>query len=80
MTESAPSNEALDALRTLTAFDTSPDGVDHDACVDWLFGRGSRRSGSRSRRTAATGGGRSSSRTGRRAASPDTSFSTGTTT
>jgi hypothetical protein len=39
MTESAPSNEALDALRTLTAFDTSPDGVDHDACVDWLFGR-----------------------------------------
>jgi acetylornithine deacetylase/succinyl-diaminopimelate desuccinylase-like protein len=49
MTESAPSNEALDALRTLTAFDTSPDGVDHDACVDWLFGA-SRRSGSRSRR------------------------------
>jgi acetylornithine deacetylase/succinyl-diaminopimelate desuccinylase-like protein len=23
-------------LRTLTAFDTSPDGVGHDACVDWL--------------------------------------------
>ncbi len=37
--ESRPSDEALDALRTLTAFDTSPDGTDHDACVEWLFGR-----------------------------------------
>lgn len=39
LAESAPSDEALDALRTLTAFDTSPAGDGHDACVEWLFGR-----------------------------------------
>lgn len=39
MPDSAPSGEALDALRTLTAFDTSPNGTDHDACVEWLSGR-----------------------------------------
>lgn len=36
LAESAPSEEALDALRTLTAFDTSPTGDGHDACVAWL--------------------------------------------
>jgi hypothetical protein len=34
--ESTPSDEALDALRALTAFDTSPNGAGHDACVEWL--------------------------------------------
>lgn len=39
LTESVPSDEALDALRTLTAFDTSPSGDGHDACVEWLVSR-----------------------------------------
>jgi len=34
-----PSSEALDALRALTAFDTSPRGADHKACVAWLSDR-----------------------------------------
>lgn len=37
--ESSPSDEALEALRTLTAFDTSPNGDGHDACVQWLGSR-----------------------------------------
>lgn len=37
--ECAPSDEALDALRALTAFDTSPSGDGHDACVAWLTSR-----------------------------------------
>jgi hypothetical protein len=37
--ESAPSEEALDALRALTTFDTSPKGDGHDACVEWLASR-----------------------------------------
>lgn len=34
--DAGPSLATLDALRTLIAFDTSPDGQDHDACVGWL--------------------------------------------
>ncbi len=37
--ESVPSDEALDILRALTAFDTRPDGDGHDACVAWLASR-----------------------------------------
>ncbi len=37
--ESRPADEALDDLRTLIAFDTSPDGDGHDACVAWLATR-----------------------------------------
>ncbi|MBK6579781.1 MAG: M20/M25/M40 family metallo-hydrolase [Sandaracinaceae bacterium] len=37
--ESLPTGEALDVLRTLTAFDTSPDGDGHEACVAWLTAR-----------------------------------------
>ena len=37
--EAQPSDGALDALRTLTAFDTTPDGSGHDACVEWLVDR-----------------------------------------
>ncbi|MCB9540790.1 MAG: M20/M25/M40 family metallo-hydrolase [Myxococcales bacterium] len=33
---SRPSADALATLATLTAFDTSPDGPDHQHCVDWL--------------------------------------------
>lgn len=33
---SRPSADALETLATLTAFDTSPDGPDHQRCVDWL--------------------------------------------
>lgn len=36
MTESTPAEPALAALRALTAFDTSPEGSDHGACVAWL--------------------------------------------
>jgi hypothetical protein len=36
--KSAPTEGTLYALRALTAFDTSPDGDDHDACVEWLSG------------------------------------------
>lgn len=39
LAESTPSDEALAVLRTLTAFDTSPRGDGHDACVDWLASR-----------------------------------------
>jgi hypothetical protein len=39
LAESVPSDEVLDALRTLTAFDTSPKGDGHDACVEWLASR-----------------------------------------
>jgi hypothetical protein len=39
LAESAPSDEALDVLRTLTAFDTSPNGDGHGACVEWLASR-----------------------------------------
>ncbi len=34
--ESVPTDAAGDLLRTLTAFDTSPKGDGHDACVAWL--------------------------------------------
>jgi hypothetical protein len=34
--ESSPSDEALSSLRSLVAFDTSPKGDGHDACVEWL--------------------------------------------
>jgi hypothetical protein len=34
--ESTPSEAALDALRTLATFDTSPEGDDHEACVAWI--------------------------------------------
>jgi hypothetical protein len=37
--ESGPSDEALDLLRTLIVFDTSPKGDGHDDCVEWLAGR-----------------------------------------
>lgn len=37
--ESAPSDEALDVLQSLTAFDTSPHGDGHNACVEWLASR-----------------------------------------
>ncbi|MCB9546013.1 MAG: M20 family metallopeptidase [Myxococcales bacterium] len=37
--DSAPADAALTALRALTAFDTSPAGSDHDACVAWLSAR-----------------------------------------
>lgn len=37
--ENQPGDAALDTLRTLTAFDTSPKGSDHDACVEWLATR-----------------------------------------
>lgn len=36
--DAGPSLAALGALRTLIAFDTGPDGSDHDACVGWLSG------------------------------------------
>lgn len=39
LAESVPSDEALNALRTLTAFDTSPKGDGHDDCVEWLASR-----------------------------------------
>ncbi|MES2638574.1 MAG: M20/M25/M40 family metallo-hydrolase [Myxococcota bacterium] len=39
MSESRPTDETLDVLRTLTAFDTSPTGTEHDACVEWLTTR-----------------------------------------
>ncbi|MEZ4473422.1 MAG: M20/M25/M40 family metallo-hydrolase [bacterium] len=38
-TDSAPADASLTALRALTAFDTSPTGADHDACVAWLSAR-----------------------------------------
>ncbi len=34
--DAAASPGALNALRALVAFDTSPEGRDHDACVGWL--------------------------------------------
>lgn len=34
--QSRPSAGALDTLRALTEFDTSPNGPDHDTCVQWL--------------------------------------------
>lgn len=34
--ESHPSQRALALLEAITAFDTSPKGPDHDACVRWL--------------------------------------------
>lgn len=37
--ESAPSAGAVEALRALTAFDTSPQGDGHEACVAWLSTR-----------------------------------------
>jgi len=37
--ESLPSDEAVDLLRALTAFDTSPAGDGHAACVEWLTER-----------------------------------------
>ncbi len=37
--QSAPSGPDLDTLRTLTAFDTSPSGEGHEACVVWLVSR-----------------------------------------
>ncbi len=37
--ESRPTEGALDDLRTLTAFDTSPEGEGNDACVEWLAAR-----------------------------------------
>lgn|GEM_PF-6166247 len=36
LAESGPSDAALGALRALTAFDTSPRGDGHGACVAWL--------------------------------------------
>lgn len=36
--ESTPSEEALDVLRTLVAFDTTPEGEGHNACVAWIQG------------------------------------------
>jgi hypothetical protein len=39
LAESTPSEESLEVLRTLIAFDTSPDGDGHDACVAWLSKR-----------------------------------------
>lgn len=36
---SAPCDETLEMLRTLTAFDTSPEGDGHDPCVEWLASR-----------------------------------------
>jgi hypothetical protein len=37
--QGSPSAGALDTLRALTEFDTSPDGPDHDTCVQWLSAR-----------------------------------------
>jgi hypothetical protein len=37
--ESRPSDAALDDLRALTAFDTSPEGDGHEPCVKWLATR-----------------------------------------
>jgi len=39
LAQSLPSDDALNLLRTLTTFDTSPKGDGHDACVDWLASR-----------------------------------------